>query len=193
MGLKLITAPAGEPISLDEAKTHLRVTHDDDDVLIDLAIRAAIKSAESQTRRALVTQTWELMLDRFPQHGAAINIAKPPLQSVSFIKYIDIDGVLQTWAAENYKVDTVTEPGRIVPSYGKCWPCTRSEINAITIRFVCGYGEEDAIPEDICSWMLLKIGALYEHKEEIAYGQVSELPKSFVDCLLDPYRVYTIC
>ena len=65
-GLTLVTAPASEPVSLAEAKAHLRIEAADDDSLIGALITAARQSAEAHMRRALMSQTWRLSLDRFP-------------------------------------------------------------------------------------------------------------------------------
>lgn len=222
MASALITPPAEEPVTLAEAKAHLRVDIADDDMLISGLIVAARQYAETITRRALVTQSWRLALDRFPSPGMNIGSANwygpqwgispgpltmlqqdgktgyeivlpfPPLVSVDSVKYIDQNGEQQILAATEYKVDGITEPARLVPAYGKSWPGTRNEINAVLIDFTCGYGSPADVPAGIKRWMLLRIGALYENREELVVAQrvvVSELP--FVDGLLDPYRVVT--
>ena len=66
MAVKLITPPALEPISLQEAKAHLRVDFGDDDDYISALITAARDFAEGFTRRAFLTQSWLLALDHFP-------------------------------------------------------------------------------------------------------------------------------
>jgi uncharacterized phiE125 gp8 family phage protein len=64
--IKLITAPIAEPVTLPEAKLHLRVDTTDDDTLITTLITAAREMAETITRRALVSQQWKIVADRFP-------------------------------------------------------------------------------------------------------------------------------
>jgi len=220
MPAQLVTAPAAEPVTLEEAKLNLRVDIDDDDALIASLIVAARVDAETITRRALVTQQWKMVGDRFPspmagrlteywlgqqwglagmggissflptdKTGYGILLPFPPLQSVDSIKYIDAGGVQQTLSSSVYKVDTVSEPARVLPAFGQCWPTTRQEINAVEVTFTCGYS---AVPEGIKRWMLLRIGSLYENREEVAIlnrGKVELLP--YVDGLLRPYRVVT--
>lgn len=85
MKLKLKTAPTVEPVTLEEAKLHLRVDSGDDNTLITALILTARQLAERETKRAFVTQTWQMYLD---QASAVIEIPKPPLQSVESIKTI---------------------------------------------------------------------------------------------------------
>jgi uncharacterized phiE125 gp8 family phage protein len=184
MSLKLFTPPASEPVSPSEAKAHLRVDGSADDALITALIVAARQAAENITGRALVTQTWDLYLDAF---DPTIELPMPPLQAVTSISYTDTDGTVGTLAEAAYKVDTVSEPGRLIPAYGTEWPATRADVNVIMIRFTAGYGAAAAVPQPIKQWMLLKIGELYENREASAERAAAPMP--FVDALLYPYRI----
>lgn len=186
MGLKLITAPAVEPVTLAEAKAQLRKTTADEDALISSLIVAARNFAEAYTGRAFITQTWDYVLDAFP--CGLFELPKGPLQSVSSVKYLDSAGVEQTLAAAGYKVDALTDPGRIAPAYGQSWPTTRSEPNAVTVRFVAGYGDASAVPQAIKEALLLLISHLFENREAVAEGNFSALPLGF-EPMLAFYRV----
>lgn len=222
MPIQIVTAPMEEPVRLTEAKAHLRVDISDDDLLIEALITAARQHAETITRRALVTQQWKMALDQFPSPGMNISSANwygpqwgnspgplsatrpdgrsgyeiylplPPLQTVDSIKYTDQDGVLQILAPASYIVDAVSEPARVTPAYGMTWPATQNRINAVEVTFTAGYGLAAVVPEGIKRWMLIRVGSLYENREEVALmnrGKIEPLP--FVDGLLDPYRVVT--
>lgn len=187
MPLRLITAPAAEPVTLQEAKDSLRVDGIDEDVRITRHIINARRQAEAYTERQLVTATWELVLDAFPP---VIRLPRPPLQSVESITYIDDAGVVQTLDPGVYKV-LAGEPARIVPAYNQAWPSVLPEPDAVVIRFVAGYGDPAAVPEDIKDWMLIQIGTLYEHREGVVVGQApAAMP--FVDNLLAFYKVWGI-
>lgn len=189
MAYKLITAPAAEPITLDEAKAHCKIEGADDDAVLAIIIAAARQAAESLTSRALINQTWELLLDAFP--SAEIKIAKPPIASITSIKYIDSAGAEQTVADTQYTLDADTMPGWVLPAYGTSWPTPRDQANAVRIRFVTGYGASGAnVPAPIRHWMLVFIATAYANREAIAPGNISEMPNAFVDGLLDPYRTY---
>lgn len=210
----LVTPPAAEPVTLAEAKLHLRVDVADDDALITALISAARQHAEMITQRQLVTATWKLVMDAFPGNsqmgvpagrmfslpGHAILLNKSPVQSVTSIKYLDMGGVQQTMPSTDYVVDTSTEPARITPVFGKIWPISLPQIGAVEITFTAGYGAPNGatppvwspstVPEGIKAWMKVRIGSLYQHREELAVIQAGKIePLPFIDGLLDPYRV----
>jgi len=175
-------APAAEPFTAAEAKLHLRVDSSDDDTYISALIKAARKKLEADTGRALITQTWKLILDRFPDSDdEAILMPKAPLQSVSSITYVDTDGVTQTWDSSEYRVDTDSVPGRITPAYNQSWPTTRSVTGAVTITFVAGYGNSSQnIPDDLRHAMRLLIGHWYENREEVVAGvSIAQVPQAY--------------
>jgi uncharacterized phiE125 gp8 family phage protein len=190
--LALITAPAAEPFTTAQAKSHLRVTESADDTLIDTLILAARKRAESDLGRALITQTWEMYLDEFPfNYSPGIVPPRAPLQSVTSIKYIDNDGVEQTWSSADYRVDVKSEPGRITPEWSESWPTPRVITNAVTVKYVAGYGDASTdIPQDIRQAMLMLIGHWYENRESIVVGTITApVPQSY-EWLIAPHKVF---
>lgn len=201
MALVLVTAPAEEPVSLPEAKLFLRQDGDADDTLIESFIRAArqhIDGRDGWLGRALVTQTWDLVLDAFPTWydsmvGPVITVPLAPLVSVTSITYTDSNGTPTVLASTEYTVDTKTHPGRIVPAYGKVWPSTRYSIpNAVTVRFVAGYGAADDVPEGIRFAIKALVAHWYEQREAASPGGLVEVPMH-VQNLLAPYRLYGLC
>ncbi|WP_374349166.1 head-tail connector protein [Chitinimonas sp.] len=205
MAYQLVTQPTEEPISLAEARLHLRIDDDltADDTLISALIVAARQFAENETRRALVTQTWRLVLDCFPGQASytvplrpfglppnAILLERCPVKSVQSIRYLDMGGIWQTMSPADYTVDLTSEPARITPCFGKIWQPTLPQIGAVEVVFVTGYGTAAEVPAALKSWMKLRIGSLYEHRGEaeiVSRGKLEPMP--FVDGLLDPYRM----
>lgn len=186
MGLSLATAPAEEPLTTAEAKLHLRVDGSDDDALIARLVAAARRSAEHETKRALVTQTWDWTLDGFPRW---FEVPKPPLQSVDEITYLDDAGAEQTLPTSVYRVDAAREPGRITLGYGQTWPSTYPVASAVTVRFVAGYGAAAAVPEDIKAAMLLTIAHWYRNREAVNVGNiVTEMPMG-AKMLIGPHEI----
>ena len=179
--LYTVTAPSVEPISLADAKLHLRVDVDTDDDLINAIIKAARQRLEIDARVALITQTLEMRLDCFPVDGDDILLLRPPLQSVTSIKYVDTDGVEQTWSSDDYAADIYSTPARIRPAYGEVYPTARSVNNAVTIRYTAGYGDAaTAVPDDLLQALKLLIGHFYENREDVITGTIaSKLPNAY--------------
>ena len=178
-------------MSLIDAKLHLRVDFDEDDTLIASLISAARQAAETLTGRQFGTARWKLVLDGFPR--GAIALAKCPVQSVVAINYLDMNSLVQTMPASTYTVDTACEPARITPVFGQVWPPSLPQIGAVSVTFDAGYGTASEVPEGIKSWIKLRVGSLYTHREEMAMlsrGRIDPLP--FVQGLLDPYRVVLV-
>lgn len=192
--LSLVTPPDGEPIDRTEAKAHLRVTVTDEDSLIDSLIQAAREHVESVTRRALLTQTWDLKIGAFPCGDAPLELPNAPLVSVTSVSYVDTAGVTQTWASSNYTVTAPSGPhagfGCITPVYGAYWPATQDVINAVTVRFVAGYGKKEDVPESIKAAMKVLIGTWFVMRQSVmtGFGSIAvEVPQT-VNWLLWPFR-----
>lgn len=187
MTIAVFTAPAYEPITLEEAKTQCHIDHADEDDLITLLISSARQHAETQLARSLITQTQDAYFDKFPAF-----FKLPPMQSVTAITYVDENGDTQTLAADQYIVDIYSIPCRVTPAYDVTWPATRDQVNAVKVRFVAGYGAPSAVPACIKNWMLIRIATLYENRQQLTVdvkGMV-ELPPVFIDSLLDSERIY---
>jgi uncharacterized phiE125 gp8 family phage protein len=177
-------------VSLETAKPHLKVQHAAEDDLITLMIKAAARAAEQLLNRALMTQTWQLVVDAFPP--AEFRLERPRVQSISSITYVDTAGAEQTLGADAYTLDADLLPGWVLPALGTTWPATREQANAVRVTFVTGYGSEPAaVPEDVRAWILMHLGATYRNREAFAAGiSVAELPGRFHDALLDGERLY---
>lgn len=191
--LSLYAAPATEPVSLDEAKAQCRIDTADEDNLLEALIQTAREYVESFTHRALITQTWDLKLDSFP---ATIAVPYPTLQTTPtapVITYVNTAGTTTTLSASLYTVDAPagpkSSPGRIVPGYGLSWPDTRAVPNAVTVRFVAGYGADTAVPAGIKAAIRLLVAHWWTHREAVHLGaSPTELPLA-VQALLWPYKV----
>lgn len=188
MGLTLVTAPATEPLTTAEAKAHLRVDSSDEDTYIDALVKAARQHIEEDLGRALITQTWDYTLDAFPSDGSAIQIPRPPLVSVTSVSYVDTAGATQTVTASDYVVNTGKRKGEITLAYGAAWPATRQQANAVTIRFVAGYGAASAVPETIKTALRLTLGDFFDLRSGSIVGTIHATNPA-VAALLGPYRL----
>lgn len=195
-GLSLVTGPALDIVSVAEARKHCRVEVADDDGLISGYILAARRHCELHTGRSLIDQTYDLTIDNdWPfatqwQVGVQrIVIPIVPLVSVTSINYLDVDGNSQLLAANQYQVVTRSEAARgwIEPAYGVTWPSVRCVSEAITVRFVAGYGTQPGTHPNVDVFrqaMLLLIGNWYENREHVVVGTIAtELPMGVANLL----------
>ena len=187
-----------EPVSLIEAKLHLRlaVTADEaaayttEDTMLSRLIEVARDEAEHYTGLSLVTQTHIEYFADWPA-GDYLVLPYPPLSSVTELAYmIDGDTTWTVVAAATYDVDTTTTPGRITLVTSETWPTdTLRPATPIRVTYVCGYEAHD-VPQGIKQAMLLRLTDLYEQRGQIVVGTtVNEIPRA-VERLLDHYRVW---
>lgn len=188
--LTIYSEPAIEPVSIADAKDHLRVSGNDEDAYISSLITAARQQVENTCGRALITQTWDMWVDQFPYSMDYVDIPKAPLQSVTSITYVDTAGATQTLSSSVYTVDSDSIPGRVYLAYNQTWPDVRSQRKAVKIRYVAGYGPtKEDVPLPIRHAMLLLIAHFYENREPINIGNtVTPIPLAF-ESLLMPYRL----
>lgn len=182
MSLTLVTGPTQEPVTLQEAKDHLRLDTDDDDALVQRLIVAARVWVEGQTHRALMTQTWDQTVDYqypFIQYRPNIKFEINPVQSVSSFQYADGSSPMPTLAADQYIAVTKDHGSYIVPEYGVSWPTVRCVPEAIRIRFVAGYTD---VPEPLKHAIYMLIAHWYENREEVGRGT------DLVEPLIAAYR-----
>lgn len=191
MSLVRTVGPTTEPLTLSEAKAHLRVDHPSEDTLIAALVQAAREYVEAFTHRALITQTWKLTIERFPS-GDYIELPKAPLISVGSVQYIDTAGAQQTLATSVYDADTTCTPGVVRLKYDQSWPSTRDVWNAVEITFDAGYGAASAVPEPIKSAIRLLVGHLYANRESTVSGTINSEVRYAHEALLMPYRVYSL-
>jgi uncharacterized phiE125 gp8 family phage protein len=165
----LVTAPTEEPVSLDEAKAHCRINTTSEDDLILALIIAARTQVEAKTERALVTQVWDFKLDDVWDY--VFDVPKPPLQTISFVKYVDYSNVVQTLSSSLYQFSAPSGPhaerGRLMPVLGAFWPIARPDtFDAYTIRAVCGYGLATAVPQPLKNAILFLVAEMYDRRSE---------------------------
>lgn len=211
-GIQLVTAPTSEPVTLDEAKLHLRVDFDDDDTLITSLISAAREVVEGKIRRSVFTQTWCMTLDQFPYPTEtltkspsqrdnylfpslyysyyAIELPRSQVTSVTSILFKNQDGSTVTYDPSNYAVDVSSDPARIVPVNGATWPYVDNYLpGSIAITFVAGLWDSATCPASIKQAMLLLLGHWYANREAVSAKVTTPLPLA-VDALLERWVNY---
>ena len=191
METTLKTAPAKEPVSIDDVKKHLRVDDDymDDDSLITSMIPEARQWVEEYLWRKLISQTWYAYLPYWPSVDY-LELPFGELQSVTTVKYTDTDAAQSTWDAAEYIVGTDYLKGRITLGYGYTWPNdTLYPSNPIEVEFICGYGDNAPdVPGNIKRAIYIMISEMYENREASIYGQTYGR-NPLIENLLAMYRI----
>ena len=187
MGSYVVSTPADEPpITVEQARLHCRIDQDTEDALLESWIYDAVQAWESYTGVLLMPQVVDRYLDAF---CPVIELARAPIRSITSIIYTDTAGVSQTLDAADYQADLASRKARIAPAYGKVWPVTRSQFNAVRVRFAAGYADTEQIPADIIAALRLYVGHRYENRQDVVLGTiVTQLPNAY-RAVADRYRI----
>lgn len=189
-GLTLVTAPTVEPVTIDEAREHVRlpVDYNNYDNKLESYSVAARQYAEAMTDRKFCTQTWDLFLDRFPRGSGPIYLPFGKCQS-AVVTYTDTAGVTQTWTSSDYVLSVSREPATIRPTIAKTYPTPQNKPDAVKVRFVCGYGGASDVPKELKAAMLLMIGHLFAHPETEVIGSTTSALSIGADAILQHYKL----
>lgn len=191
MALKLVTAATAPLVTLVEAKRHVHAEDfTDDDSYLEALIATAtahIDAPSGWLGRAIGESVWELRLDCFP--CGSITLPLPPLVSVDSVKYVDVDGIEQTYTdARYFGIGAAIRHGSVLYAHNGEWPDTRDdEPEAVRITFTAGYSET---PKPIKHAILLMVGDWYRNREDAAEIKLAEMPRG-VDALLRPFQVWS--
>ena len=190
MSLTIVSAPAVEPITSANIKTKLGIASSDTSVdsQIGWMIPAARRQVESRIGRSLITQTWKMHLDTFPN---VIRLPKGKAQTLTHVKYTASDGTLTTISASEYQSDLLSDVPRIAPAYGYEWPQPKTDtFNAVEVQWVAGYGDAaSSVPEDIIEALYRIVGHWINNQVAIEQGvTITRIPFA-VEQMLAPYVI----
>jgi uncharacterized phiE125 gp8 family phage protein len=181
----LTSPPALEPVSLDDAKAHLRLVQNDDDPLISTLIIAARRRIEAETGLALIAQGWSCYRDDWPDDGL-VELPVAPLIAVTRVTTYADDDTAADIDPAHYYVDSVSTPPRLALRGSRAWPRPGRVANGIEIAVTAGFGSAAlAVPEDIRNAVLQLVAHLYENR---GTGKDAGLPLT-VAAALARYRV----
>lgn len=211
--VQVVTPPAVAPYDVDAMMTWLRLDEESERPIVEELIDQARVLIERTYDLALISQTLNFIVDRFPipsspylwqqyswgywwqrlpmmqltgswwPERAALFIPRSPLQSVVSISYVDQAGRTQTLPASNYNVDTARKPGRVVPAYGLFWPFTLPSINSVTVQYQAGYGQA---PNQIPATLrgAIRIAVHQWYEERV---EPDKLPDGAINLLMSEY------
>jgi uncharacterized phiE125 gp8 family phage protein len=187
MALALTSGPAVEPVTVSEAKAHLRLDGSAEDILIGSLIVTSRLHVEAALGLALITQGWRLTLDRWPEAGE-VRFPLRPIQSITSIAVRAADGTPTEVPNEDYLLDGQALKPRLIPR-GGTWRAPGLKANGIEIEFAAGIGDAAAeVPQPIRHAILMLVAHWYEHRDPLEIGSAAAAIPPAVSELLKPYR-----
>lgn len=196
LSVELITPPSVYPVTLEEAKQHLRVDSTDEDALIQTLIAASTDAVEQFTGRKLVPQVWDVY---FPAFTPELELPFPPIIAINEIEYLSSDNTPTILPDSNYSFRGASMNGVIFPVDGTSYPDTYVSWNAVRVQITCGYTPTSpnsptelasGVPASLKCAILLILGDLYQNREggALVNGASYEVNPT-VSRLMIPYRV----
>lgn len=190
--LKRIVDPTSEPVTVAEAKLHCAVpaAMTDFDNQFSEWITAARETLEDDIERALMPQTWELAMERFPSptpyysgnlspmqyNVRAIELLRPPVTSISSLTYYDQTATqISLTAGTDYLVNYAGEPCLITPPTSNllsgsqlsliAWPPVLPRVRCVVVTFVAGYADAAHVPARAKQAIKLLVGHWWRNRE----------------------------
>lgn len=194
MPLILTSSPAVEPVTVAEAKAHLRIDGTAEDTLIASLVVTSRLHVEAAAALALVTQGWSWFLDAWPpgppgRSGHAVKLPLRPVQSIAAVRLYDDSASATTLDPATYFLDGAAAPPRLVRHSALPWPRSGRIANGIEIAFIAGFGPTAAdVPAPIRQAILLLVAHWYEHRSPLEEGAHAAPLPTMVSELLAPYR-----
>lgn len=183
----LLSPPAVEPISLDEAKDHMRIDDTHDDALITSLIQVARSQTEHEISRALISQSWRYSQDCWPPERT-LYLPLAPVQSISVISVYGLDGTPQALDPSLYQLDGLAFQPRLVLANDTLPTLDADVINGIEIDYIAGYGDlATDVPAPLCHALLMLVAHLYETREASISQSLMVPPHGYAE-LLAPFR-----
>jgi uncharacterized phiE125 gp8 family phage protein len=180
----LTAPPALEPVTLAEAKAHLRVLHADEDQLIGRLIEAARRRVESAAGLKLIQQGWSVYYDDWPDDGA-LELPLAPILAIADVKVHGEDGGAAVIDPAHYVADRFSRPPRLLLRPDRLWARPGRLANGVEVAVTAGFGAAAPdVPEPLRQAMLHLIAHAYANRGEAAALQA---PLAFSG-LIAPYR-----
>ncbi len=160
--VRLVTPPAEEPLSLAEAKQHLRVEHSADDSYLAGLIAAAREATEREARQRWVSQTIEIAFSHWPDCGV-IELPVSPVAAVTGIEYTDVAGDDQSLGSSAWQTWLAHLPPLVAPAAGTSWPTIRcGALAPIRITVTAGFSGAAEVPPLAKQAIRLALGFWYD-------------------------------
>lgn len=189
MSAFLLMAPTVEPLSVPDAKHFLRVEHGDDDALIASLVAAARNHVEALTRCGLITQTWRLVLDGWPDNGR-IKSRIGPLRTLVAARIYNESGTAGVIDIDRFVIDpakgVIAAPGWSLPMPGRA-------VAGIELDVELGFGATAGdVPPTLLQAIRMLVAHWYENRGLIAIGQSVAMMPASVNAMISSHRVLSL-
>lgn len=189
MALVLTSGPATEPVTVAEAKAHLRIDSAAEDLLLASLIITSRLQIEAGLGLALITQVWRETRDALPCNGV-IELPLSPVKSVDLVRIVTADGTWSVLPPSAYDVDTASRPARVVRAATAVWPIPGRVANGVEITFTAGFGAHGGdVPAPLKQALLMLVAHWYEHRDPSEIGTAADGIPAQVSALIAPYKV----
>ena len=195
MPLFAVSAAGFAVVSTADAKEHLAVLHSDHDTLIASLVGYATELVQNMASIQIPQKTLRVTLDSFPSDE--IILPRPPVQSITSVKYYDSDNILQTWSDTEWESDLYADSPwvanlnntRIRPVSSNVWPTVYSRISPVQINYVAGWKTAASVPGPLIQAIKIVTADLYENREDVIVGHVTA-NLHIIEKLVSTYRSY---
>lgn len=185
MQYQLITAPSAEPVTLSDAKDWLKIDGNDENTLISALITSARLAVEAATGLLLLSQTWRLSFDDWPQSGRLV-LTHAPMQSVQTFRIIDSNGNAMAVPLNNLSIDIVGREPRIML---KTAPPQRDQyLHGYALDIVFGYADANSVPETLKLAIKMLVAFWHENRGDDVASVSRHWPDT-ISALLQPFLI----
>lgn len=135
---KQLTDPATLPLTLEMAKRHLAIGHDDDDEIITKDIHAALALCEAHTNRVFGSRSFLFKCREWPCNGY-LYLPVEPVTAITAVRYTDYEDAAQTVSASDYFVWLDHSPPMVKLKTGFGYPSLQTDNPApVEVEYVAG-------------------------------------------------------
>jgi uncharacterized phiE125 gp8 family phage protein len=181
----LVQGPAQEPVDVHELKADLKLD-DDEDLLLSSLITSARMVVEANTGVRLVSQSWDLIMDNWPQGGDdRICLPHWPVQDITGI-YLLGNGREQVDQTV-YESELNPRIPQVFPVKGRSWPAIKRDKLGVLVSLTAGFISVETIPEPLKQAIRLLAVNWYEARDWQSSGNHQKIP-SLVESMITPYR-----
>jgi uncharacterized phiE125 gp8 family phage protein len=179
-------------VSLNEAKEHLRIGHNDDDSYITRLTHAAQIVCEHLTGANFTPQSYAYFCDNWEQTKQVPEVSI--VETIDSITYKDTSGTQTVWNTINYYLAQGSQRSRIELVDGKSYPDLYDGIQNITITLSTFpvWGKTTNLNEVAKQAVLITISDMYENRQSVIVGRIaSSIPRT-AQFLLDTLKIQTL-